>query len=253
MNQPPEGESPAPAPDPAPAPPEVMIDLRKARGTVRVLAMLERQTKVVERLNRGWSFREVAAELGLSLGQVNAAARASVAAAQRSFVEVAERHRARLLAKNHAAQAELWRAYERARDRGKVSQTTLKLPDGAPSGGKGGTVQITQSTAPEAEARLLVGILKAQHEEALIVGVIGTTVQKIESSQTKNVTNNIIVMNRAGLEGAVPWFETVPAGFARQGVGLLPPGAPEPQDAEMAGMEKGDQVGDVNNMVEGDE
>lgn len=204
-------------------------DARTMGGAEARLVMADRKRAVTALVSRGRTLRQAAEELNLTFGQVKSAYRAVLRELQASYLKDAEKHRARLVLANRAAQAELWRAYERVRDQGTVSRKGKLLP--AP-GATPTVEEVTQSTDPGAEARFLTGILKAQEQEAKLLGVYKDADEdKDRKGTTLNVERGIIVMNNAEL-GPSEWVRSLPRVFAQQGKGVLDvPAEPVPEES----------------------
>jgi DNA-binding CsgD family transcriptional regulator len=213
----------------------VLADARTLSRVAQKAVMADRKAAVMELVLKGDHQGEIATALGISVSQVKAAIAKSMRDAQKVYEAAATTYRGRLLAKNHRLQTELWAAYNRVKDRGKVSQVLRKVIIEGREVER--PVEITQATAPEAEARLLQAILQAQAQEGRIFG-LGEDKAGAARGRLPEVApgNALMIVNNADLDDDVPWIGSIPRGYAEQGVGLLPPGSPDPGivDAEVS-------------------
>lgn len=218
-------------------------DLRTLRGVQRQLVSDERKLAAAKLLNRGYSLREAAGELGLTFGQVRAVQRALVRESEKQFAAEADKLRARLLQQNRVLQRECWDHLERAKlghirqeVEDAVALDSAQVASGAISQ-KSSVVPGRRRTIREndlmAEARILETLRKAQADEAKILG--WRPPDEPTTGDTTNVdARSITIINAAGLSGSIPWLDTIAPGFARQGVGVLPPGSLDPIEAELS-------------------
>ncbi len=237
------------------------VDLRKLRGVQRQLLSDERKLACAKLLNRGYSLREAAGELGLTFGQVRAVQRALVRESEKQFAAEADKLRARLLQQNRVLQRECWDHLERAKSghirqevEDAVALDSAQVASGAISQ-KSSAVPGRRRTIREndlmAEARILETLRKAQADEAKILG--WRPPDEPSTGDTTNVdARSITIINAAGLSGSIPWLDTIAPGFARQGVGLLPVGAPDPAlEAEIVPAPAAERTGDATSGAEG--
>lgn len=194
-------------------------DARTMAGAEARIVMADRKRAVTDLITHGKTLREAADALQITFGQAKAAYRAVLRELQASYLKDSERHRARLVLANRSLQAELWRSYEKVRDQGTIARKTRLSKEG----GQVGDVEVSQSTDPGAEARLLGAILKAQEQEAKLLGVFKGTEEQgggDKAPGTVNVERGIIVMNNADL-GPSEWVRSLPRDFAAQGKGII--------------------------------
>lgn len=209
-------------------------DLRTLSIAGAKVVRAQRRAAVTALLNRGYSLREAAEQLGITFGQVAVVHRALVSEAEKAFTMEAKRHRARLLHKNLLIQRECWEHLERARaghvrqeleepisTNGQPAATGEKVP--ALGIGRKRTMRENDLMA---EARILETLRKAQADEAKILGLTVAEEEKaITDGLTINDNRTIVITNNAEIPATAPWVASIPKGYAKQGVGLLPPGS----------------------------
>jgi hypothetical protein len=215
-------------------------DIRTMRGAARKVAVAQRKAAVARLLDRGRTLREAATELGLTFGQVASVSRALIRDSEETYREHRDRINARLLRQNHVLQRVCWEHLERAM-LGHIRQEVEE--DGAPPAAQENAQVASQATRGKsrtrtmrendlmAEARILETLRKTQADEAKILGW-----KPPEEDSTPDVSvdqRTLVIINNAGLPGTIGWLDTIEPGFARQGVGLLPPGSPDPLEAEL--------------------
>lgn len=198
-----------------------MEDARLLTGAEQRLVMADRKAKVAAAVAKGMTLREASEVCGITFGQAKAAYRAVIREFEASYLKDASKHRARLIYHNRQTQAELWRAYEKVRDQGTVSRKGRVSLTGAPSS----EAEVTQSTDPGAEAKFLLGILKAQEQEAKLLGIDKADEQAAKGADI-NIRQGIVVMNNAQL-GPSEWVRSLPRALAEQGKGVVEVVAPE--------------------------
>jgi hypothetical protein len=191
-----------------------MEDARLMGGAEQRLVMAERKANVAAAVAKGLTLRQAAEACGITFGQAKAAYRAVIREFEASYLKDAKRHRARLIYHNRQTQAELWRAYEKVREQGTISRKGRVTITGTPAS----EAEVTQSTDPGAEAKFLLGILKAQEQEAKLLGL--DKAEEEAKAGDINIRQGIVVMNNAKL-GPSEWVRSLPRAFAEQGKGIV--------------------------------
>jgi len=215
-------------------------DLRTITGKARQVLSAERRVACARLLNKGYTLREVATDLGLTFGQVASVGRALVKESERQFAVEADKLRARLLQQNRVLQRELWDHLDRAKlghIRQEIEEPLVVDSEQVASGaiGEKSSAVRRRRTIREndlmAEARILETLRKTQADEAKILG--WRPPDEPTPANTTNIEDNrsIIIINNADVPATSPWVASISPGIARQGVGVLPPGT---TDAEAA-------------------
>lgn len=195
-------------------------DARYMAIAARKVVMAERRVAVAALMHKGYSMREAAEELGLTFGQVASVYRALVREAEKSFLENADRLRARALMHNRNLQKKCWAHLERA-EKGHVKREQV---GGTAAGAKPIVERLSHETDFMSEARILETLRKLQADELKILGFTPPEAKPPDSGGGVVVQRGIVIVNSAGLPATVPWLDTIKAGVAKQGIGLLPSG-----------------------------